>query len=270
MKTIFSKALIYLKYYIEKLPPSEWIKKRKRKIANHKYPYVKEFVMNVTAKRFEKFERLATDYEQRGILNSEMLATCSLCEELGVDVIIESGRGRGQSTHIFARYFENKPCKIFSIEWKESHWFSEEDDKFAKESVAPYHNVEFLYGDGRQLIPVLVKEHKGMRIAVILDGPKEQTAVNLLKQLFRKYKNISVAFLHDCNKGLPCRLSLEDMFYNVFFTDCQEYVDRYRKLDIPCDKEGGLWHPYRLGTENIESYGPTLAIVFPDNYKFRQ
>ena len=45
----------------------------------------------------------------RGILNSEGFAFCALAEELGVDLIVESGVCNGGSTTILGKYFSKIP-----------------------------------------------------------------------------------------------------------------------------------------------------------------
>ena len=54
---------------------------------------------------YDQLNTLTKKYEERGILHSEMLAICSICKKLNIDIIIESGRGRGQSTEILSKFF---------------------------------------------------------------------------------------------------------------------------------------------------------------------
>lgn len=211
----------------------------------------------------DTFRQVIDTHEERGILHSEMLAICAVCDELDVEVIIESGRARGQSTYMLAKYFRSQPVKIISIDWKGSYYFSEEDDTFARERLAPYDNVEILYGDSLQVMPELVRKLAGKRIAVLLDGPKGQVAMDLLRRLISEPEDIVAAFFHDTMKGTPQRQSLEDTFARVFFTDDQGYLKSYSELDVSCIKPE-YWHPYwSKNYGEIESYGPTLAIVFP-------
>ena len=45
----------------------------------------------------------AEPYEHRGILHSEMALIIHTCRRLSVEVVIESGRARGQSTYMLAK-----------------------------------------------------------------------------------------------------------------------------------------------------------------------
>ncbi len=99
-------------------------------------PFAKRMVQSAAAKHVEKFRKILGGFEERGILHSEMLAVCSICEELKTEVILESGRARGQSTLILAKYFENSPVKILSVNWKKAEWFSRADDDFACQRLA--------------------------------------------------------------------------------------------------------------------------------------
>jgi hypothetical protein len=230
----------------------------------------KQFVLSAAARHVDSFRPLATAYEARGILHSEMLAVCSVCDELGVDLIFESGRARGQSTLMLAKYFKEKPVRVLSIDWDEAPWFRPDDDRFACEQLTPYRNVEIHYGDSVKLIPQLVHQYRHKKMAVLLDGPKDQTAIDLLGQVFQCSTQVRVGFIHDMYRGTAHRKSLQSTCERVFFTDDSDYVDRFTDLDGPCLCNPG-WRPYwnpNIGT--LASYGPTLAVVLPSpNDRFR-
>ena len=56
----------------------------------------------------------AEPYEHRGIIHSEMALIIHICRRLGVEVVIESGRARGQSTRLLSRYLPD--ARIYSVE----------------------------------------------------------------------------------------------------------------------------------------------------------
>jgi hypothetical protein len=225
---------------------------------------IRDLVIHTAGKKTDRFRQVLCNYEERGILHSEMLAVCALCDEIGIEVIIESGRCRGQSTLTLARYFEDQHVQLISIEL-----VRDENALFAEERLAHYGNVQLLYGDSRKLMPRLVGELAGKRIAVLLDGPKGQIAIDLVKTLIQQSENIVVAFFHDMRKGVPQRSIMENNFRRVFFTDDQKYVETFSELDAECQPRPGTritmhtWRPYMKGHNRIESYGPTLAVVFP-------
>lgn len=220
-----------------------------------------------------KFEPLCDGYEERGILCSEMLAVCATCAELNVDVIIESGRCRGQSTRTLARFFEGTGVKIVSIELMKDDIG---DWQFAEAQLKPYSNVELLYGDAAKVVPEQLERFKGQRIALLLDGPKGLPAIELIDNAFANSPDLLCAFLHDTRRDetlSPQRALLEEGLAagarRVFMTDDEEFVARYRHLDNCClPKQGAeitmhTWRPHMKGEDTIGSYGPTLAVMMP-------
>jgi hypothetical protein len=225
----------------------------------------RRLVMSAAARALPAFAPLADGYEERGILNSEMLSACALCRELGAEVIIESGRARGQSTYVLARAFEGTSVAIASIELERDH-----DAAFAEERLAGFPNVELLYGDSFKILPGLLESLRGRRIAILLDGPKGKPAIELLSRCFVQSADVAVGFIHDMRRGTPQRAQLEETADRVFFTDDQTFVEQYSHLDRTCLPHDGAeitmhtWRPGMKGEDRIESYGPTLAILLPD------
>lgn len=224
----------------------------------------REFVTRACRAHVKTFSQVLGPYEERGILHSEMLAVCAVCDELNVDVIIESGRCRGQSTLMLARYFSGRTTRIISVDLDR-----DENAVGAEERLAPYDSVELLYGDSRARIPKLVQRFGGERCALLLDGPKGEAAVSLVKEALGKSGSVVVTFFHDARPPSPIRDIVQSLFARVYLTDDEEYVETYSFLDDLCKPKPGVpitthsWRPYMKGDDPIQSYGPTLAIVFP-------
>ncbi len=237
-----------------------WLKKA----ASASEVLARTMVYDAAGKHVDKFRNVVDSYEERGILHSEMLAVCAVCDAMDIDVILESGRFRGQSTLVMARYFKDKLARIISVEISRDR-----NAKIAEEHLEGYSNVEQRYGDSRDLLPRLVQDLSDKRIAVLLDGPKGQVAVDLVRKLVWQSDNIAVAFFHDSRKGAPARDIIAKAFRRVFFTDSGPYVESFRELDEGCKPRPGApitphtWRPYMKGESPIPSYGPTLAVVFP-------
>lgn len=228
----------------------------------------KNIIFNTCNKYVNKFRTIIGGYEERGVLYSEMLAICAICDALDIDVFIESGRARGQSTLTLAKYFVNKNVRFISIELKK-----DSDALFAEERLRSYENAKLLYGDSRILMPKLVRKLSGKSVAILLDSPKGEEAIKLFKTLSCLSKHISAGFFHDARKGAPIRELIGKQFSQVFFTDNNEYVKKFRFLDKAClPKDDShvtnhTWRPYMQGNTPIQSYGPTIAIVFPSLQK---
>jgi len=215
-------------------------------------------------------------FEERGILHSEMLAVISTAKELKADVIIESGRCRGQSTYALAKAFENDNVRIVSIEW-----MRDENADFAEERLKDFKNLELLYGDSHTLVPEIVEHFKDKRIVILFDGPKGADAYRIFSKAASENKNILAGFFHDCVKSYkkyvnPSRDQIYKFFDRVWLTDNEEYVREFKYVDKVCiGSEDSFsmytWRPYhKCWYDKTGSYGPTIGIVFPtarDFYK---
>jgi hypothetical protein len=174
----------------------------------------------------DRFSPLADGYEERGILNSEMLAACSVAASLGAQIIIESGRARGQSTRTLARYFADTGVRIISLELER-----DADAKYAEEQLRSFPHVQLLYGDTFRTLPSLLEKHADQRVALLVDGPKGLAAIQLIDRALSEHENVVAAFLHDTRKQTPQREHLESGGYRAFFTDDDEFVASFRDLD---------------------------------------
>jgi len=222
-------------------------------------------VINSVKEGYEKFKAILPSYEERGILNSEMLAVCAISEALKVDIIIESGRCRGQSTLVLAKYFSGSQVKIISIELERDN-----NADFAEIRLEGFENTQLLYGNSLDLIPEICRNCSDQKIALLIDGPKGKIAIDLITDIFKANDNVPVAFLHDTRKGSDARRITEQLFLRRYYTDYEKYIENFSNLDDSCLPQSGspitthTWRPYHKGEDLIESYGPTLAILFPN------
>lgn len=222
---------------------------------------VKEKVMTAARKHREEFSKITGGFEDRGILNSEMLAVCSLAEDLGVEVFIESGRWLGQSTEILARYFENKPVIVESIEA-----FHDANALHVEKKLQGRKNLHLLYGDANLVVPQLIKKHRGKKVALLFDGPKGRAALDVFRSALIANNGIIAGFFHDMRQPtneMPnrSRAEMESVFPDSFYTDDTDFVEEFGVLDTGCDI--ALWRPYAIDGKKIGSYGPTLGITLP-------
>ncbi len=227
-------------------------------------------VFNAARAAHDRFKPIADTYEERGILNSEMLAACATAQALGADVVIESGRARGQSTRTLARYFQGTRTKIISVELER-----DADALYAESHLKEFAHVELIYGNAFKLLPGLLDRHANQRVALLMDGPKGLPAIELIERSFASHQNVVVAFLHDTRRQTPQRDHLESGGYRVFLTDDEDYVAAFKHLDRDCapkvDQQITMhtWRPFMKGDDAIPSYGPTLAVMFPQPVKAR-
>lgn len=221
---------------------------------------VKALVQSSSAKHRGAFVAITGGFEERGILNSEMLAICSLSEELGVEVFIESGRWRGQSTEVLVKYFAGKNVLVESVEA-----FRDANAEYVEQKMRGVHNLGLHYGDANWLVPHLVRQHRGKRMALLFDGPKGRVALDVFRLALAHSDTIVAGFFHDMRQTSPTmpsegRAEMEADFPAAYYTDDSEFVEGFSAIDQGCE---GLWKPFAIDNKPIGSYGPTVGIVMP-------
>ncbi len=195
-----------------------------------------------------------TSYEQKGILFSEMLFLGACLDGRKPGRIIESGRARGQSTHVLALMFPE--TEIASIEYDDKS----PDCPIAAERLAPFKNVKLLFGDSTKLIPEMLREGD----VVLIDGPKHFRAIRLALELAATEKAQAI-FIHDVDRSVPERHYLDKHVPGVSYSDDESFVQEFRSLDDKCWPVGGAndtaWEPYQFGVDGLRSYGPTMGCM---------
>lgn len=197
-------------------------------------------------------------YEARGINHSEMALIIETCLDLGIEVFIESGRARAQSTCMLAKYLPH--VEIHSIEMRD-----DQDAQYGRQRAAVWPNVRMYEGDGRDLLPHLVSSVLPMKTAVLCDGPKGIHAVELVAECF-KLPHVKVGFIHDMRRldhgaPSPFRAAAIETFPNHRFSDEPELLDRYGWLDDKIRDAGGPAGPAH--EKEFGSPGPTVGVFYP-------
>jgi hypothetical protein len=178
------------------------------------------------------------------------------CRRLGIKHVVESGRARGQSTYMLAKYMPD--VRIQSIELRDHP-----DEDFAKERLKDFRNVNLWSGDGAKWVPYLA-EHQacGDPTAILCDGPKGAAAVDIIARCF-ELPHVRVGFVHDMRTldhggPSPHRAYAVERFPDAAFSDDPRIVDRTKWLDanvIAANGPVGPEHEKEFG-----SYGPTVGI----------
>jgi hypothetical protein len=234
---------------------------------------VEHLVINSAKKHVDILDWNNIEYQERGILHSEMLAVISVIKELNIEIVIETGRCKGQSTEILAKTLV---IPIISIEL-----IHDENAEFAEKRLSKYSNVNLLYGDVNHLLPQILKENYSKRIAILFDGPKGEDAFLIFSNSISNYDNIIAGFFHDCRKPYRkmqanARYIIHNYFDRLFFTDNAQYINLFSLIDKKCEASihkitNDSWRPFFKGYEKIGSYGPTIAVVLPTQRdKYRQ
>lgn len=195
-----------------------------------------------------------TPFEQKGVLFSEMLFLGTCLAGKKPARIIESGRARGQSTHVLALMFPD--TEIASIEFDDQS----PDCPISAQRLAPFQNVKLLFGDSTKLIPGMLQEGD----VVLIDGPKHFRAVRLALELMATGKPAAV-FIHDVDRSVPERHYLDQRVPSMLYSDDESFVKEFSSLDDKCWPVGGAhdtaWEPYQFGAGKLKSYGPTMGCL---------
>jgi hypothetical protein len=134
----------------------------------------------------ESFEAIchALPYRNKGMFYSEVFFFLQACAAHGVDLIIESGVKNGMSTRLIASAW---PGQLVSID-KDSG------------ALDPVQGVDFLHGYSQDLIPMVLAESRGRRVAVLIDGPKGSAAL-ALKDAIWEEPEVKLVAIHDLPLG---------------------------------------------------------------------
>lgn len=234
------------------------------------HPYTSEEIIQYCHQGLDQYIPLAKGYIDRGSLHSENLLMCALSKAVEADVIMESGRFKGQSTYCLGKFFESEALPVESIDLDRLRAsqtlnlsLAEVDSihRYAEERLHTLANVKIHYGNSFKVLPSLLKNYQSQRVTIFLDGPKEDVAINLSFQCLVHYPNIAIIFIHDCPKGSPGRKAMENSFEYTFFSDNLDFLEAFSYLDETC--KGEHWQPYHQKGEPTNHYGPTLGVAFP-------
>ena len=218
----------------------------------------KESIIKVCEIQVEKFSEMLKNetYQLRGIFNSEALLIVSIVKHFRVLHLIESGRARGHSTNLFAKFFSDEPdFKITSIDYDNTS----EDTKYSEKYLAKYSNLDLIYGDSNVIIEKNITEN----CIVFIDGPKANDAIMLATRILDD-KRVKAVLVHDLHKNSFHRNICEAIFANCFFSDDDEFVSKFRYLDENCWQvlNGTGEAPYQRYGKPIASYASTIGLFF--------
>lgn len=205
-----------------------------------------------------RFKQISAEepYQLRGILNSEALLTIAVAEHFGVTHIIESGRARGHSTNLLAKYFsEHSNTTITSIDLDKHS----ADAQYSESYLQKYTNLELRYGNAFTVLPQCITRD----CIVFIDGPKGEAALNLTSQLLADTR-VKAVLVHDLHQNVFPRTIAESIYQNTFFSDDPTFVEHFEHLDTDCWRvmEGTGYAPYVRDGVPVLSYGHTLGAIF--------
>lgn len=199
-------------------------------------------------------------YEARGILHSEVAFIVYYCRRYGIKRFIESGRARGQSAYMLAKYMPD--VEVHSVELRDSP-----DEHFALWRLGTLPNVKCYVGDGAMVLP-LIASLDTSKTAVFCDGPKGEKAVHVVRECF-SMPHVMLGFIHDMRRldhgwPSPHRSCAVEHFAFHKFSDEPRHVERLSWMDAGIAAAGGPCGPQFEAEHG--SYGPTVGAFFnPQN-----
>jgi len=180
-------------------------------------------------------------HASKGIRRSELFFFYAITAPLQPDRIIESGRGRAQSTLVLARLFPQTP--IVSLESDPTS----NDVAVAAERLRDCPNVDARFGDALLLLSAQV----GPGDVVLIDGPKDLRAMKLALRLLASNRPAAV-FVHDLWLGSGARNFVDRHLPSALLSDDPHWVERYARLD----SQKPVPPP---SAKNRRAYGATLG-----------
>jgi hypothetical protein len=169
---------------------------------------------------------LPLDYQQRGILLSEGLAFCAMCDLFEIEMLVESGVAGGRSTEIWARYFNRDIYAVDSCEL-----YGETLFEGTRKRLGSYSNVKLIMGDSFVAIPQLLRSvGRQLRTALFIDGPKGPRAMELAEACFKGPSPPLFVGIHDMCKQFDDHL-MDQWPSTFFYTDDLVFQETYRYLD---------------------------------------
>jgi hypothetical protein len=226
-------------------------------------------VKDVLEKGLDNFRArvLPAEWFPRSILLSESFAFCALADSLDVDLLIESGIYNGRSTEIWRKYFDvSVPIKTIDLTIKDE----------VVQRLNKYENIEFIKGNGIEVVSDLVSKNTDRKIALFLDGPKGIPAIELAKKCFQ-FDNVLIAGIHDLHKMTITgknknRIAMDEWDKTVLLTDEEWFLEKYSSLDENESnydpEQDHKWTPYEIVECNpknknrkLGSYGPTAGFA---------
>ena len=174
---------------------------------------------------------------------------------LGIEVFIESGRARAQSTWMLSTFLPD--VLIHSVEMRD-----DADARFGVERCAFLPNVTLHQGPGEVLLPHLASQAAPRRTAILCDGPKGAAAVAIVEQCFQ-HPHVIVGFIHDMRRldhgePSPHRAAALSAFPDARFSDDPRITQNFAWMDQAVFAGGGSVGP--LHEQEFGSYGPTVGV----------
>jgi hypothetical protein len=142
-------------------------------------------------------------YRQKSIFFSELFLFLRACDQRRVEVIIESGVKHGGSTSVLAAAFWGRLLSI--------------DRAFLPSFVRTCPpGVQLIEGDATREIPRLLGNLEGLRVGVLIDGPKG-AAAQALKDVCLQHACVEVVGVHDVARGQGERRHSHEATFREYF-----------------------------------------------------
>ena len=201
-------------------------------------------------KYLNEFENntISAKYARWGMFYSEAFIFSCFCKHYDVDIILESGTCLGAATNMLALALPSVQIYTFDTETRGASVNAKSDlssTKYqeARNKLNKLNNVEAFIGDGCKKLPEFVKNNQNKKIALLIDGPKGQSANQLARKCLDK-QNVKFAGIHD--QSFP---ENQLQFY------CTQSSQKYSFLD----KRQDTGHPVPL---HKYPKGPGLCIYW--------
>ena len=200
-------------------------------------------------------------YRAKGVFPSELLSFCTLVKKCEVGRIYESGMAMGYSTEVLAATL-NVPVTTCDLAGYGPirYWGT-------RIRLAKYRQISVHRGNSKKLLPELIgAKGQGEVIGLIIDGPKDQAAIQLATSLVKQFRNIKVIAIHDVGGGrcTGFREMLQHLGWSGFVTDEDWFRESAHAVDTEIIEQSGK----SIALKKYP-YGPGLGIGWPESFADR-
>lgn len=176
--------------------------------ATESLPLVSQPIVDPAKRLLSNAQRLLPRYDQLrkeigvtkcGMGINDGLALVSQIDLAGIDVLLESGTSVGNSAMLMARFFQEAPLQIITVDFGDTTMGGKCAGAVAETHarLKPFSNIRALLGDSFSLFPELIKKHSGRRIGLFIDGPKGHLAIRLCEASMKLSADVKFCMFHD-------------------------------------------------------------------------
>lgn len=205
-------------------------------------------------------------FQPAGAFYAECLGFLAMCKLQNIDVILESGMSKGNSTEIWVKNF---PGKVITFEHDRKPHHDDVVKRLNKldQKRSSHQSLVINFEDSYDGFEREIVAHSDRRIAVFIDGPKALGAVDLAMRSF-DHSNVIFAGIHDVanpvTKTRPHYGFMKKFKYHFLSTDEAPFREKFGFLDEAITSPGPAWILDENGEKILSDDPKAILKRFPN------